>query len=348
LGKGYRITVVTPTDDFSARMAGMGCDLHELPMDNKGSNPLNDLRTLKAYTRFYRESRPDVALHHTIKPVIYGSMAARRLGIPVINTITGLGTAFMTEGWLTRVVEVLYRVSQRGSRRVYFQNHDDYDLFQQRRLVAADIAECLPGSGVDLERFSVQPYPERQSMCFLLVARLLWDKGVGEFVEAARKFKADYPDSRFQLLGSMDVANRSAISGDSVRRWVEQGIVEYLGETEDVRPHIAAAGCVVLPSYREGTPRCLLEAGAMARPVITTDVPGCREVVDDGTTGFLCASQSPDDLAGKMRKLREMKFETRRNMGLLARDKVEREFDERWVISRYAGTIEGILAPGRA
>lgn len=336
------VTVVAPPDMFSEKLAGMGCEVIGLPMDNKGTHPVRDLRTLRDFHRVYRQVRPEVVLHFTIKPVIYGSLAARMLGIPVANTITGLGTAFLREGWLMRVVESLYRVSQRWPQRVFFQNRDDHDLFVGRGLVPAEKAERLPGSGVDLERFAPAAYPGNPAPVFLLVARLLRDKGVVEFVEAARRVRAHHPRARFQLLGPLGVANRTAIPAEEVAGWVAEGVVEYLGETGDVRPALAAADCVVLPSYREGVPRTLLEAAALGRPLIATDVPGCREVVADGDNGYLCRAQDANDLADRMDRFIGLPVGARQALGEAGRAKVEREFDERMVIGRYLDVIRVI------
>ncbi len=342
LEEGAAVTVVAPPDEFSEKLAGMGCEVIGLPMDNKGTHPVRDLRTLRDFHRVYRQVRPAVALHFTIKPVIYGSLAARMLGIPVANTITGLGTAFLREGWLMRVVESLYRVSQRWPQRVFFQNRDDHDLFVGRGLVPAEKAERLPGSGVDLERFAPAAYPGNPAPVFLLVARLLRDKGVVEFVEAARRVRAHHPRARFQLLGPLGVANRTAIPAEEVAGWVAEGVVEYLGETGDVRPALAAADCIVLPSYREGVPRTLLEAAALGRPLIATDVPGCREVVADGDNGYLCRAQDANDLADRMERFIGLPVEARQALGEAGRAKVEREFDERMVIGRYLDAIRVI------
>lgn len=347
LEEGAAVTVVAPPDAFSDKLAGMGCEVISLPMDNKGTHPVRDLRTLCYFHSVYRKVRPDVALHFTIKPVIYGSLAARMQGIPVANTITGLGTAFLREGWLMRVVESLYRVSQRWPQRVFFQNHDDRDLFVGRGLVPAEKAERLPGSGVDLERFTPVVYPGNPAPVFLLVARLLRDKGVVEFVEAARRVRAHHPEARFQLLGPLGVANRTAIPAEEVAGWVAEGVVEYLGETGDVRPALAAADCVVLPSYREGVPRTLLEGAAMDRPIIATDVPGCREVVAEGENGYLCRAKDAKDLAERMERFIRLPSDARQAMGKAGRAKVEREFDERLVIGRYIQVIDEIVSRGK-
>jgi glycosyltransferase involved in cell wall biosynthesis len=229
---------------------------------------------------------------------------------------------------------------------VFFQNPDDLDLFVKRGIVRAGQARALPGSGVDLERFATAPLPEREDgipFRFLLIARMLWDKGVGEYVEAARQLKSEGRAVECQLLGFLGAENPTAIPPETVAAWQRDGIVCHLGSAEDVRPHIAAADCVVLPSYREGTPRSLLEAAAMARPIITTDAVGCREAVDDGETGFLCSPQNAADLAEKMRQMMDLPQAARAQMGQMGRSKMERQFDEAIVIDRYLQAIKTLV-----
>ncbi len=334
-----------PADDYSSRLGELGCRYISLPVDNKGSSPIQDALLFLRYLNLFWRLRPDVFLGYTIKPNVYGSLAAHLFGIPVINNVSGLGTAFIRETWLTRVVKLLYRVALRSSRTVFFQNQDDRDLFLRLGLVRREAAALLPGSGINLDKFRPAAQAAPASQTFLLIGRLIWDKGVREYVEAARLVKRRFPEARFQVLGFLDVENRSAISRSQMNAWVEEGLVEYLGTADDVRPAIAAASCVVLPSYREGTPRTLLEAAAMGKPIIATDVPGCRNVVDDGVNGFLCAVRDHEDLAGKLAAFLSLDEAQKMQMGLASRVKVEAEFDERIVMSRYLGAIESAIRP---
>jgi glycosyltransferase involved in cell wall biosynthesis len=343
LERGDRVATLAPSDGYVPRLRDMGCEVVDLPMDNMGTNPVRDIATWHHFRRAYRAIGPEVVLHYTAKPMVYGTLAARSLGIPIVNTVTGLGTAFLRGGPLQTVVQTLYRVALRHSPRVFFQNPDDLDLFVSRGLVRLEQAGRLPGSGVDLERFAVAPTAQGPARVFLLVARMLRDKGIGEFVEAARGLRRENPGLRFQLLGQLGVANRTAIPRSEVESWVREGSIEHLGEIDDVRPWIGNADCVVLPSYREGTPRTLLEAAAMGRPIVTTDVPGCRQVVDDGVTGLLCRARDATDLAVKIRSITGMTSEQRQAMGLAGRAKMEREFDQRIVIAGYLAAIEEAL-----
>jgi glycosyltransferase involved in cell wall biosynthesis len=332
---GYQVHVLTQFDGTESKLGSIGVELHDLNIDRKGINPLRDVLTLFCTLRVLRKVRPLVVLNFTIKPVIYGGMAARMLGVRCISTITGLGTAFVRDNWLTGLVRQLYRVSQRRVARVFFQNHEDMALFESGRLVPAGRMVRLPGSGVDLAHFQVQPLPDAAEVRMLLIARLLWDKGVGEYVEATRRLRRVYPQCRFQLLGPLGVENRTAIDSKQMDAWVAEGVVEYLGTTDDVRPFIAGAHCVVLPSYREGVPRALLEAAAMGRPLIAADSVGCRDVVEDGVNGYLCRVRDPVDLSRKMEQFMELPAEKWQAMGQAGRTKVEREFDERIVVGRY-------------
>ena len=343
--QGYEVVAAAPLDAYSPRLKEMGCRHLPMPMDNKGASPFSDFGLFLSYLRLLGRERPDIYLGYTIKPNVYGSLAAHWRYVPTVTNVSGLGTAFIHDSFLTGFVKALYRLSLRSSQTVFFQNEDDLNLFVDLKLVQPEQTALVPGSGVDLEQFYPKKTvsPQSGAPCFLLSARLLWDKGVGEFVDAARIVKTRFPDARFQLLGFLDAENRTAIPKATVDEWVREGIVEYLGVTDDVRPYIAASDCVVLPSYREGTPRTLLEAAAMAKPLITTDVPGCREVVDHGKNGFLCEVQNSADLAQKMLNFIDLCDEERIRMGQASRIKVEREFDENFVIQSYLETIKEIL-----
>jgi len=340
--EGYEVVAVAPTDEYAARLPELGCRFVPLEMDNRGTHPGRDLLLLLRFLLLFRKEQPNVYLGYTVKPNIYGSLAAHALGIPVINNIAGLGSVFIKNSWLTRLVRWLYRVALSRSRCVFFQNNDDLDLFVKAGLVAPDKVARLPGSGIDLRAF--QPMPavslNNRSLRFLLVSRMLWDKGVLEYVNAARIVGQIYPDVEFNLLGFLDVQNPTAISSEQMAAWVKEGVICYLGATDDVKPYLAEADCVVLPSYREGTPRSLLEAVAMGKPIITTDAIGCRDVVDDGVNGFLCLPKNTDDLAEKMEKMILLEPQRRSEMGKMGRQKVEREFDEKIVIERYLAMIE--------
>lgn len=346
VAEGYEVVTLAPFDVYAPRLAGLGCRFVPLPMDNQGTNPARDALLLWRFVRSLRQERPTVYLGYTVKPNVYGSLAAHLLGVPVINNIAGLGAVFSKGGMLVRMVRGLYRLALGQSVKVFFQNNDDRQLFITGGLVRADVADLLPGSGIDLTRFAMIPQPiwelGNHNFRFLLIARMLWDKGIGEFVEAASLIRTRWPQVECCLLGFLDVQNPGAISPQEMEKLVERGVI-YLGVSDDVRIEIANADCIVLPSYyREGTPRALLEAAAIGRPIVTTDSVGCREVVDDGQNGYLCKVRDARDLAVQMERILSLTPEQRRQMSVYGRQKMEREFDEKIVIKKYLDAIREV------
>lgn len=346
IDRGYEVIILAPRDESVSRLRELGAVHIPLAMSAKGLNPLEALRVIFMLRAIFREIRPGAILSFTIKNNLFGALAAKSLAIPFLPNVTGLGTAFLSGGILESVAVTLYRYAFRDLPIVFFQNEDDRDLFLDRGIVEATQCRLLPGSGIDLAHFEAAAYPEGcAEPVFLMIARLLRDKGVLEYVEAARIVKAAVPGARFQLLGATDAANRTAISREVVASWESEGLLEYLGTADDVRPHINAAHCVVLPSYREGAPRTLIEAAAMARPVITTDVPGCRAVVDHGVSGFSCQVRSATSLAEACLTFLQLGPGAREQMGQEGRAKMEREYDQRFVVGAYRGALEELLEP---
>ena len=341
---GHRLTALVPADATMPQLQEMGCEVVPLEMDTKGLSPRADLRLVRDMRRAFRSLRPDAVLSFTIKNNIYGALASRGLPLTFIPNVTGLGTAFLGSPLLSQISKFLYRSAFRSLPHVIFQNDDDRKLFETMRIVRSEQGVLVPGSGIDLDSFAVAPLPQlpANSKTFLMISRVLADKGVREYAEAARLLKARYPDATFQLLGALDAANRTALSAEDVEEWVSEGIIEYLGRTDDVRSAIAAADCIVLPSYREGTPRVLLEGAAMGRPMVTTDVPGCRAVVLSGKTGLLCAPRSGDDLARALEEMILMPREDFAAMGHAARRDMEDRFSVSRVIDVYRDLLDGV------
>ena len=336
---GYEPVVIAPVDPAAEqRMAALGVERIVIAMQRSGLNPLADLRLLLTYRRLLKDLQPVAYLGFTIKPNIYGGIAARFAAVPLIANISGLGTVFIKRGSLLALVSQLYRFALKGAAVTFFQNPDDLALFVERGLVGEAQAQLLPGSGVDLEQFRPAD-PAAAVATFLFIGRLLGDKGVWEFVQAARMVRADVPGVRFQLLGPIDEGNRSAVSRAELDRWVAEGTIEYLGATEDVRPFIERATAVVLPSYREGLPRSLLEAAAMARPLIATDVPGCRELVEPGINGFLCAARDSNSLAKAMKIMLKTPADECAQMGAASRRMVEQGYSQTVVIGAYLDAL---------
>ena len=340
---GFRVLIAAPEDAYSSRISELGAEYIPLRMNNKGRNPFQDVSLFVRVLGTLRRRRPDLLVSYTVKPNIYGSIAARLLGIPVVANIVGLGTVFSREGPLQRLVSFMYRLALGRCRYVFFHNADDHRFFTDRKIVRHESARVVPGSGVDTAHFAPLPRMDGAArFTFLFLGRLLREKGVPEFVMAARQIRKALPEVRFQVLGFAGVSNPSAISAAEVKGWSEEGVVEYLGEASDVRSFLAGADCIVLPSYyREGVPRSLLEAASMGRPVITTNVPGCRDAVIDRESGFLVEPRNVPDLIEKMTAMLKLSEKARDRMGLRGRQHVQAKFDDSVVIGRYLGAIQG-------
>jgi glycosyltransferase involved in cell wall biosynthesis len=351
LSLGYEVVAVAPADEYVLKLELLGCRFVSIKMDNQGANPISDLLLLWRYWRLLKVEKPNLCLFYTVKPNVFGSLASIIYGTPYINNVAGLGAVFIGGGWLKRVVSTLYKIAFINSSKVFFQNNDDLNLFRENRLISHQLTDVLPGSGINLNYF----YPKEKgadsfinsTFKFLLIARMLKDKGVVEYVNAAQMLKESGVKAEFCLLGFLDVQNPAAISTKQMKAWTEQGFVRYLGTSDDVRAHISQADCIVLPSYREGTPRSLLEAAAMAKPIITTNVVGCKEVVVDGENGMLCEVKNSIDLASKMKKMLLLSDEQRGLMGKKGRLKMEKEFDEKIVIQKYVQAIDLVLKDQR-
>jgi glycosyltransferase involved in cell wall biosynthesis len=346
--QGFAVVGVAPADPIAeAKLAAMGCGFEAIKLDAKGLSPLNDLRTIFQYRKIFAKYRPVAFLGYTVKPNVYGGIAARSSKIPHIANISGLGTAFIRRNFITKIVSALYRFGLADASTVFFQNETDRELFVKLHLVQANQTHIVPGSGIDTQYFSAAPLPVRSAVNFLMIGRLLRDKGVLEYVEAARQIKVELPHVTFKLLGFLDVQNRTAISREQVNAWVNEGVIEYLPPVDDVRPHIAASDCIVLPSYREGTSRVLLEAAAMARPIIASDVPGCREVAQDGVSGILCAARDATSLASAIRTVALLSPKALTEMGSAGRNLVSQKFTQDVVNECYEQALEraGISTP---
>lgn len=342
--KGYRVTILTTGSEAGmeqARKKGFGV------IDVKGStqNPFDIFIYMRNLSKALKATGASVCLTFTIRPAIWGNIVTRRLHIPTITNITGIGPLFERNNLAYRAARTLYKFVLKGTARIFFQNNDDMDIFVQKGFVSAERAQRIPGSGIDYRYYS--PLPARNPdgrFVFLFISRLVKDKGIMEYVQAARMLKKELPNAVFRVLGPVWRQNLkdNTVSEEELRRWINEKIVDYSGETDDVRPHIAAADCIVLPSYREGTSNVLLEASSMERPCITCDTTGCREIVEDGVTGYLCKVQDAGSLAAAMKRMAGLPPETRQVMGETGRQKVIREFNKQLVIDAYLDAIEKI------
>lgn len=313
---------------FSEMIEAKGATLHSIPLDRTGRRPLADIVLLFSLYRLCRTLRPDAVLPYTIKPVVYGTLAAWVARVPQrYALITGLGYAFMDNriNVVAQLMRWLYRVALARSNKVFFQNQDDERLFREMMILRHDVPSVVVnGSGVNVEEYSVVALPPGAPV-FLMIGRLLGDKGVREYIEAARRVQVVCPGVRFLLVGWVD-ENPDAIAQEELDCWVSEGVIDFLGRLQDVRPAIASSTVYVLPSYREGTPRTVLEAMAMGRPIITTDAPGCRETVVDGVNGWTVKVRSVDALVNAMLKLIEDPSLAQR-MGKRSRQIAEERYD---------------------
>lgn len=340
--KGFDIIAIAPQDDFMPLLQRENCKTIAVEMDRRGTNPIADLALTMRLWNIYRAEKPDFIIHYTIKPNVYGSLAAWLAGVPSIAVVSGLGYAFSKRGWLYRVAARLMKMAFSKAKEVWFVNQDDRALLLEANVVPQEKTRQLPGEGINTTKFS--PTPKRASsdkFVFLLSARLLWQKGVGTFVEAARLLKPKYPNAEFQLLGFLTDDASAGVTQAQMDEWQREGVVAYLGATSDVVPFLSNADCVLLPSfYREGVPRALLEAASLEKPIIATDNVGCRDVVEDGVTGFLAKPNDAKSLAEKMEAMLNLPEATRLEMGKKAREKVIREFDERLVLQEYDAMLK--------
>ena len=352
IAAGYRVVALAPADAaVAARLMSFGVEFVPIRLTRASLNPFVDIRSLFELVRVLKKIKADIVFSYTIKPVIYGSLAARFLGIrPVVTLITGLGYAFTGRAsWRRRVSRIiatrLYRLALRGARCVLFQNADDAALFREFGIVTKSTnVVCVNGSGVDLDHFQVCSLPGETS--FLMIARLVKDKGVFEYVEAARRLRVLAPSVRCRLAGPLD-ENPTSISHAQLQEWVAEGTIDYLGNLTDVRPALEGCSVYVLPSYREGMPRTVLEAMSMRRAVITTDVPGCRQSISPGETGILVPPQDVESLvAAMLRFVREPGLADA--MAQQARRRAEIMFDVRVVTNEIIEAIRAAASSSTA
>jgi glycosyltransferase involved in cell wall biosynthesis len=341
IGEGYEVILVAKPDKYVKNILDEGWTFVPLErLSRFGVGIFSDILLCHEFYKIYKKYKPDALVHYTIKPNIYGSLAAFLNKIPSIAFVTGLGYAFIYDGWLSRFAQLLYKIAFRFSHEVWFLNHDDVEFVQAKNLVLPNKIRLVPSEGIDVERFT--PFTNQNkndtNFTFLMIARLLKEKGIEEYIAAAAQLKRRFEGIECQILGFYEE------SSGYLTQPLAQGTIQYLGETDDVRPFLAAADCVVLPSYREGASLVLAEAMAMAKPIVTTDVAGCREAVDDGLNGFLCQAQNAADLAAKMEKILLLPIEKRGEMGAKGREKALKTFDERLILAHYLDFFQATFA----
>lgn len=345
LDAGHQVFVLAPDDAYAERLKEMGCAFLPLRMDNKGRNPWTDFLLWLQYCRYYREIRPDFVINYTIKPVIYSSLACRRLGMVYMNVITGLGMAFSSENLVHRLICFLYRRANASAQKVFFLNADDHQVFINKRLVSRAKAMVIPGEGVDCQRFSPldKKEPTKDEVRFLFLGRILREKGVELLYRAFVRLRQQFPQARLTFMGFLDAPSDSAVGESEMSRWCEQEGVEYWPAQEDVRSAIGQSDCIVLPSfYNEGVPRSLLEAGAMAKILITSNQVGCRDVVKHGVNGFICQAKSEDSLLEQMEAVMNLSWLEREQMQDNGRVFITENFSMVRVLPLYWNEFSGL------
>ena len=333
---GYNVYISVPevSDEKADYFRNMGCTLVKTEFNRRGTNPFADFNLMQVYRKLIKQLRPVAVLTYTIKPNVYGGIAARLCRVPQLANVTGLGDAVENGGWMQKLTVTLYKMGLGKARRVFFQNASNRE-FGIRMGIAGESSILLPGSGVNLQHHTYQEYPvEEGRIRFLYIGRLLKDKGAEELFGAAKAIKAKYPQTEFQIVGNVEGDYQKQLD-----ELVADGIVRFLGPQADVRPFIGAVECTIMPSYHEGMSNVNLESAANGRPVITTNVPGCKETVDDGKTGFLCEAKSEKSLIGAVERFIALPYEQKALMGREGRKKVEREFDRKIVVDAYLNEI---------
>jgi glycosyltransferase involved in cell wall biosynthesis len=351
---GYEVVLLSPPGEFGPKLQALGFSWHAMPMNRRSLNPLREVGVLAWLVRFLRKEKPDLVHGFTIKSAVYGSLASRFAGVPArINAVAGMGYVFTSQDLKARLLRPVVRQLMRSALNapgsaLVLQNPDDVALFKKARLVDDGAIRLIKGSGVDCSRFAARPEPGDEAQAplrIVLAARLLWDKGIAEYVEAARALKNDGRTVKFMLAGSPDEGNPASVSRELVEGWVNERLLTWLGHVGDMPKLLSDVDVVVLPSYREGLPKTLIEAAACALPLITTDVPGCREVVSrTGEDGLLIPVRDGAALADAIRLLDDDR-KLCRKLGLAARVKALSEFDETIVINKTLRVYSELLDP---
>lgn len=344
--KDYRVIVIAPVDEYIHYLNESHFTKHIAlnHLSPQSKNPFKDLLLIRELYQIYKKEKPDVVLHYTIKPNIYGSIAAHWAGVPCISTVTGLGYTFLNYSFYTRLVKPLYKFAFKSNYKIIFHNHDDQELFDKLQLIKKEISVVVKGSGVNTNFFRpLRANDESGKFIFLFVGRLLYDKGIVEFIQAAKQVRQIIKNAECWVVGELNAKNPSNIPKRELLQWVENRYIRYWGATNDIRKFIKKADVVVLPSYREGMPRAVLEGMSMGKPIITTDTAGCRESIDDNINGYLVPSKDGLALAEAMVKIYSLDEEKLEEMGRASRNKVMQEFDEKIINQKYVELIEQIF-----
>jgi glycosyltransferase involved in cell wall biosynthesis len=338
LQEGHHVFAIAPADNYVDLLRENKINFIEVKqLARKGTNPIHDLKLVNEFRNIYKKNKLDVVLQYTIKPNIYGTFAAKLTGTKTICTVTGLGYTFLNQGIASKVAHRLYRLAFSFADKVLFQNSDDVQTFLDNKLVDKNKTQIVPGSGIDTIHFSPDFCAAKKDdvIRFLMIGRLLRDKGVYEYIEAAKNILQKNKQVEFHLLGEIDNQNPTAIKKEELESWITDGIIHYHEHSKDTRPFICNADCVVLPSYREGMPRVILEGLAMGKPCITTDAPGCKDAVIDGESGFICKTADVASLQQILERFILLDIEYKNRIGINARKRAEYTFSMKHITAIY-------------
>ena len=334
-GAGHEVYISLPNGDFVPELVQLGCRFIDTPIERRGMNPIHDSKLFHQYRAVLKEVKPDLVLTYTIKPNIYGGLACRMAHIPYAVNITGFGSAIENGGWLKRFVLALYKPALKGAKVIFFENAGNRDALAATGVVPKGRDVVLNGAGVNLEDYPYQPYPQEGPVRFLFVGRVMHEKGVDELFTAAKRMKQEYGDGvEFHIVGSFEEAYKPVM--DELEK---AGVVKYHGYQPDMKPFYTMASCIVLPSYHEGMSNVLLEAAASGRPLITSDIPGCREAVENGVSGYLCPIKDADALYDAVNRVYQLGAARRTIMGLAGRKHMETAFDKAKVVEQTVGEL---------
>lgn len=345
--EGHEVVIMAPYDEHSEELHRLGFKVNYVKgLSRKGTNPIKDIFLILELARLYKRLELDLVLQYTIKPNIYGSLAGFLVRKKTVSTVTGLGYIFLNEGLSSKIGKILYRIAFKFSHLVFFQNSDDKALFEELGLVSKDKSRLIHGSGIDTNEYHPNYCSEipkdHSKTTFLMIARLLKDKGVYEFVEAAKRMKSKYEDVEFLLLGDQDLGNPAAVSEQDILQWKKENIIQILGFKKNTKDYICQSDVVVLPSYREGIPRVILESFSMGKPSITTDAPGCKHTVDHMKNGLICKVADADDLYHKMEMFYMMPKDQKERFGVAARSKSLEVYSIDIIVNHYLNIVESV------
>lgn len=342
--KGFDLLIIAPDDHNFHKIKALGYPCIPIKkLERKGKNPFKELALTKELRTIYKSEGIDLAIHFTIKPNIYGSLAAARAGIPSISTVTGLGYTFLSNGLASKLAKLLYKRAFKKTTKIIFQNNDDKQLFEQLKLAAKNKTLVIPGSGIDTTNFSLPQRKEPETFNLLFVGRLLYDKGIVELLEAFTRMDADKYPAKLHIIGEIDSRNPSALNEEHINKYASNPNITFHGHINGIKPHYENISAVVLPSYREGLPKVLLEASSMGIPIITTDTAGCRDVVTDGKNGFIVPVKDITLLKDAIEKMIKLSPEERLEMGKMGRKLAVEKFDTSIVNQSYYNIISELL-----